>query len=304
MPILPRIILLLAAALTVGVGAGCSRVSFFYDNADWFAMRWSASLLDADSEQKAAWEPWFDNAVERHRGGLLDEVVTLLDALGRQLDEGTDSERLGCWLDAVDSSYRRHAELVVPVAVAVLSSIRPDQVEHLAGEFDQRNAEYADERLFDDPEAQQAARLERYVERVEDWVGDLDAAQQRLVARHVSAMPDITAEWLDYRRRQQQHLLGLLRSDAPAVELRSFLMSWWRDLADRPGALQAETDHLRDAFVAMLVDLDGTLDTGQRERATERLWDLRDGLAGARDDDRLPVRETVRLSCPGAGAVG
>lgn len=300
MPILPRILPLLAAALVVTAVAGCSRAALVYDNADWLAVRWSAKLLDADGEQKAQWGPWFSAAVERHRGELLDEVVMLLDGLTRQVDGGVDSAGLGCWVDAVDRSYRRHAELVVPVATSVLGSVRPAQIDHLAAEFDERNAEYAEETLFDDPERQQSERVDRYVERIEAWVGDLDAVQRRLVEVHVVALPDLASGWLDYRRRQQQHLLGLLRAGAPAADLEGFLLGWWRDLADRPAAMEAASDRLRDGVLTLLVDLDATLDPAQREHLLERIQDLRDGLATARPGDRSPTPETLRLSCAGA----
>jgi hypothetical protein len=303
MPILPRILLSVATALVVITVTGCSRAALVYDNADWLAVRWSASLLDADGEQKTQWRSLYSAAVERHRGELLDDVVTLLDALTSQVEDGVERARLDCWVGAVDRSYRRHAELFVPVAVSVLGSIRTAQIDHLSGEFDERNAEYAERTLFDDPAEQQAERVDRFVERIEAWVGDLDAVQRRLVEVHVAALPDLGPGWLDYRRRQQQHLLSLLRAGVPDGDLEAFLLGWWRDLADRPAAMEATSGRLRDGVLAMLVDLDATLDPGQRAYLLKRIGDLRDGLARARTGGDPPGPKDLRLSCAGSDGV-
>jgi hypothetical protein len=147
----------------------------------------------------------------------------------------------------------------------------------------------------------QQARVARYVERIERWIGDLSAGQRRLVEEAVSAMPDVAEGWLDYREEQQQSLLRLLRAGADRVALESFLTAWWVDLDGRPAALVKDSETLSRATLDLVLRLDATLSTEQRTTFLEQLADLREDLArlSGQEGKPLPV-QGAKLACIGA----
>jgi len=301
---MPRIFRLSSLLLIALLLSGCSRTALLYDNADWMAVRWVSSLLDADSRQKDQWQAMFGEVVEQHRAQLLPEVVALLHELEQQAESGIRTEFLECWLQAADDSYRRHVDLLIPTAVGVLRDIRWEQVDHLQSELDERNDEYREAKLFSDPAEQREARAERYVERIERWTGSLDNSQVDWVALQVARLPDVAGAWLDYRRDRQAELLALLRADPTESRLRAYLETWWQRFDHRAVDLERDTMRLRQGMVAMIDQLDRRLSAGQRRTLVENVRDLRVGLESASRQDDVLARTGARWpNCASAAAI-
>lgn len=272
-----------ALALLVLVGAACSTTELVYDNADWLLYRWVDGMVDARDGQSTAWRALMREAMDRHRRELLRPLVQLILGFEEMLRRRLDEPQLSCWLAAADRVYRAHAEWAGVPAVEVLAGLAPDQVAYLDRQFEERDTEYADGFLDPDAQRRERRRVERYVDRIERWTGDLSTEQLRLVEAMVGGLPDLADDWFGYRQRQQQRLLELLRSGADREALRQFLRAWWVDLAGREAPLVSKSQRVRQGVIALLVNLDGTLSQTQRARALDRLAELRAELTAAGD---------------------
>jgi hypothetical protein len=280
---------------------GCSRTDLVYSNADWLLQRWAADLLNPEPEQRDAWREVMKQAMQLHRRDLLPDVVRILRTAEVAAAGGLDRRELSCWTGLVEEAYLAHANWTVAPAAEVLGGVSSAQIEYLAEELRDRNRAYRDDYMDEDPVERQEARVARYVERIERWIGDLSAGQRRLVEEAVSAMPDVAEGWLDYREEQQQSLLRLLRAGADRVALESFLTAWWVDLDGRPAALVKDSETLSRATLDLVLRLDATLSTEQRTTFLEQLADLREDLArlSGQEGKPLPV-QGAKLACIGA----
>ncbi len=271
-----RQIILIAALIAL---SACSRTELVYRNADWLAYRWVDGLLDADQTQSEQWPLAFERVMQAHRRELLPRVVGLLQHASTLAERGLSAEDLDCLWLGTNGLIETHARLIVPTATQVLSDVSAAQIQHLRAELDERNAEYRSDYLDPDPREREAARVARFIDRIERWTGDLSIAQTQLVAGFLQGMPDIAADWLRYRESQQQRLLSLMGQENPRA-LQDFLTAWWVDQADRGPALLAARPILREGWIGMLVALDATLDEAQRDHLLTTITDLRDDLAG------------------------
>ncbi len=300
MSFVPKLAILLLAL----VAGGCSQTKILYENADWLAHRWASRLVDASTAQREAWRGEFGRMLEQHRDRLLPDVVALLDALAVQARAGLTVDGLICLAESADRLYRAHARLAAPLAARVLAEITPEQVTHLARQLEERNREYAADYLPDDPTQRRAERIERYVERIERWTGNLSRDQVALVDNAISVMPEIAADWLAYRRQQQDRLIRLLRETPVQGALQSFITAWWVDLADRPAELAHRVEQIRRKSVQLAVRLNAALTPAQRTHFLQRVGKLRDGLKGV-DGFPLHARTDTPLgTCGWAGRSG
>lgn len=293
MALWPRTVIILLLALA----AGCSRTELLYENADWLAGRWAGELMDASDQQQEAWHGRFRVAMSEHRRELLPELIVVLRRLESIVAGGPTTDALSCWLEAVEQVYSRHASWAVPPAADILLDISPQQLDHLAAELAERNQDYRDDYLDEDPQRRERDRIGRYAQRIEHWTGELSTEQLRLVEKAVRGMPDLTADWLAYRVQQQTRLLALLRSRVQRPVLQRFLREWWVELADRPAVLVDKTEQQRSGWVHLIVALAATLDAGQRAAVREQLADLRADLEGVQPDTtgvRLAWQDTTR----------
>jgi len=280
-----RRIVLIACLVTL---AACSRTELVYRNADWLAYRWVDGLLDADQAQRERWPLLFEQVMQEHRRELLPRVVSLLQQASVRAEDGLSRGDLDCLWQDTNLLIEAHARVVVPTGVQVLSDISAVQMEHLRAELEERNGDYREDYLDPDPGKREAARIGRFIERIERWTGSLARDQMRLVEAAVQGMPDVAAEWLDYREQQQQQLLAILRQQHPQA-LEDFLVSWWVDQANRGPVLNQAYPQLRDAWIRLLAALDATLDQRQRDHLLARIIDLRDDLAGEIDSEIDPL---------------
>ena len=269
--------------LIVLVLTACSRTGLVYDNADWLAYRWAAELLDADAPQRDDWRERFRQWHVTHRERLLPRVIDILYAMEAQAGDGLSSDRLACLLDDAERVYRAHARLTVPLAVDLLQDMSGEQRAHMAAELDRRNREYAEKYLDADPAARHEKRVERYLERIERWTGNLSDEQVSMVDAAVRKMPETAETWLAYRRQQQRRLLDLLDARADEAELATFLAAWWIDFADRPEALVGRIEQMRRASARLALRLDASLTSRQRSKFVKRVAKLRRDLEAVSD---------------------
>lgn len=283
-------IILITLALTA-----CSRTGLMYDNADWLAYRWAVKLLDADAPKRDDWRERFRQLHVTHRERLLPRVIDILYAMEVQAGEGLSSEGLACLLEDAERVYRAHAHLTVPLAVDLLQDMSGEQLAHLAAELDERNREYAEKYLDTEPAVRHEKRVERYLDRIERWTGDLSDEQVAMVDAAVLTMPETAETWLAYRRQQQRRLLDLLEARADEVELATFLAAWWMDFADRSEALVDRTENIRRASARLALRLDASLTSRQRSQFVKRVAKLRRDLEGVSDFPRhIAAREAIQ----------
>jgi hypothetical protein len=273
---------------------GCSRTDLVYSNADWLLQRWAAGLLDPESGQRDAWELVMEQAMQSHRRDLLPDVIQILRTAEVAAGDGLDPQELSCWSRQLEQAYRDHANWAVGPAAAVLGDVSPSQIDHLAAELRERNQEYREDYLDEDPERRHQARVERYTERIERWTGDLSTDQLRLVEQAVSAMPDLAEGWLAYREERQLRLLELLRAGVDRAALEDYLGAWWIDLEGRPAALAEEAEVLRLLSLDLVLRLDASLSVGQRATFVDK-------VAGVRNDfERLMGEQGQQVTAQAA----
>ncbi len=275
---------------------GCSRIELAYRNADWLIARWADGQLDLSRAQQRAWEPQLEAALERHRGEELPRLVAWLRMAEEGATQGLGTDELACLADWAEALYERHAQLAVTLALPLLEELGAEQIDHLRRQMRERNAEYRAEYLSGSPREQDAARAERYRERVERWTGRLNREQREMVAGSSRALPNLAALWLAYREDRQAGLLALLDAGAPRQELRAYLIGWWVDLAGRPPALAAASEQARGETLALLARLDISLTPDQRRTLVERLGRLRQDLRGLAQEPLLATEE-LRPAC-------
>lgn len=275
-----RIAIITAASLLV---AACSSVQLAYRNADWLIDDWAEHYIDFTPPQEDLWERELELALAVHRRLELPRIVGFIEAGERAAERGVSEATLGCLAREGEAFVRRHAELAVSLALPVLATLEPAQVDHLEAAMAERNREYVDKYLADDPEERLEDRVERILERITRWTGPLTRDQRAMLAREVAAMPDLAEAWLPYRQVQQARLLDLLRQDADASELEAFLTAWWVHGEDRPLELVEAAAATREGSVQMLVRLYRMMDGDQRRRLVDNLKDIRTDLAELTD---------------------
>jgi len=277
---------LILLTLVVVVATGCSRVTIFYNTADFFIEQYADDYLSLDSAQMVSWRPTLARALAQHRQDELPYLAAYFDDIHRATSAGFDAATVECLIDAFEEVYRRHFRLAVGLAAPLLASLTPDQVRALERRFAEDNEEDTkknNERV----ERRKRKRAERWAESAEWWIGPLDKQQLRIVREVTSAMPDTATAWTAYRSGKQADLIRLLDAKAGEDAIRTYLDDWLVDYKDIPSPLRAARLDIRAQVVQLFVRLDGSFTSGQRAHLQNRLAGLRDDFMELQKNPRM-----------------
>ena len=268
----------LAAVLLLALLAGCSAVEFAYNNADTW-LRWQAgSYLDLGDAQAEEFNRRLGAFLAWHRAQALPQYARLAQDAGLRLQRGATLQDLVWGYDAIRQQSREGLRRAGVELGDLLDRLSSAQIEHLERRFAEDNRKYAREWLEGTPEERRGRRYKRLVHALEDWLGELSDAQRERVRQFNDSAP-LNGELREReRRRRQAELLAMLRARESARRLPDWAAHW--DRGREPGFAAANRAYV-DSMLAMLADLERSLNPRQRDAAIARLREY------ARDFDLL-----------------
>ena len=266
---LPAGAAVIAAALALTACSGLARLA--YNNIDWVLLERLDDFVDLRPEQRDVLEVRFESMHTAHRSKELPEIVALLRDIRAAVANGLEREQLDELHLRALNTYRRHAELLLPVVSQTLAQSDPAQVDHLAGRFEEHRNDFEKEYLEGDLQDYSAARVERTVGRLRDWLGYLTPAQKQRVEKGVGALPANGHDWLTFVRAEQLGLVAALRAGADGTEIEARLRTWWISLERLDSKVRRRLDQSRERWKVLAIELDATLEPEQRANLLERL---------------------------------
>lgn len=271
--LLPRII----GALLLVFLAGCSAVRIGYNNAPALAYWWLDGYVDFNDAQSALVRNSLAELQAWHRREELPAYAELLRQM-QQLAPGDVTPPQVC---ALSSAARRHVQRLGEQAAEgmarMVPRLQPDQLRHLAQQFDKHNQTWREEWLDGSPAELQARRLKRTLERTESFYGRLSEAQRTLLRQRIASSGfDPELAWRE-RLRRQQDMLQVLREyrngDRPAHVKAELLALVQRSLDSPDPVYRAQFEQLLLDGCQTMAALHNSASPAQRRRLADKLRD-------------------------------
>lgn len=272
-----RYIPMLAAALLV---AACSftrlaymNTSFAYDNATPMLAWMAGDYVDMSGGQKDWVRERLQRAMAWHRAQELPEYRRFLEKVLARAEDGTISADDARFVHrSVRAYYHRALDYLAPDIADLLLQLDEEQVAQLEAKFDKDNKKFVKESIKGSPDERRRRDAKKYLEHLEEWVGDLTEEQRELVYNRVAALGEFPEDQLADRRYRQMGIVAIAKTRPPrdkAVdEVRRLLVRTdsWR----RPEYI--EKVRQRDERLFQLVaDLGATLSAEQRAALQNRI---------------------------------
>ena len=247
---------------------GCSATQFAYNNADTY-LRWQADrYLDVQEEQSEELDRRLAAFLAWHRAKALPQYARLGEEAAARMLRGIKREDLEWSYDAMRAQAREALGVAAREAAALLDGLSPAQINRLERRLAEDNRKFAKERMQGTMEERQKRRVKRNLERLEEWFGPLNEAQEARVRRYGERVPYYSELQERDRKRRQAELVAMLRARQAKQRLVPWLQDWE---AGREPAYVAAVRATRAEMYDLLLDLDRTLSAAQREHAAARL---------------------------------
>ena len=255
---------------------GCSAVKIGYNNAPSLTYWWLDSYIDFDETQTRQVREGLDALHAWHRKTELPAYAATLRQMQR-LAPGQVAPEQVCELLALTRAHlQRLGEQAERTISAVTPSLKPQQLQHLALQFDKRNRKWREEWLDGSPAERSARRLKLAVERAEMLYGRLDEAQLAILRQGI-ATSGFDAN-LSYREvlRRQQDIVQTLKEHSSEPARTAHVKAETLALINR--SLNSPDPAYRSYFEKMsaqscrtLAALHNSTSPAQRENALDRL---------------------------------
>lgn len=277
-----RYIKVLFWAGLIGLLTACSTAELFYDNADRLLLKQLNAYLGLTNAQQEQVIVLLRERLAYNKQNELPRYHAFLTQVRQSLADELTPAELDELLAQTEILYTDTAAGFLSPLAKILAMLDPDQINYLAERLADDMAD-SRERLEEREPDWQEQRVNRLLERAEEWLGELDAAQQAMLRDYALALPDAYAATLAYRSKRQDGLLDLLRSGAAAPAIEKYLAANWLHDEQLDPALAAQWQRQSAMFHALALRLDTTLSAEQRQHLLDKLDEYRELLVALHD---------------------
>jgi len=254
----------------------CSSLQLGYNNAETLLMYSLDSYLRLDDEQQKLARNRVGELHRWHRATQLPGYVQLLDEAQRKVAGPVTAADVLAFNAGVNRNLAAIGEQAAPDIAQLALTLQPAQIERLADRL-ARDASKARREVvrFAGPESLDQ-RVDRYVERAEDWLGTLSAEQRELIRAALAQRPAAHQAWLEERERRSSDLVAVLtrvRAEQPPPETAA---RWIRDYlaelaAPREAARRAQLEQNRLDNATLVAQLLNSATLAQRAALVKKL---------------------------------
>lgn len=254
----------------------CSTVRLSYGQGPMLTYWWMDSYVDFSSDQaspaKAALENWFD----WHRSTQLTQYASLLASIAAQAKGSVSTPQVCDRMHQIEQGLLRGFEHAVPAMANIIHRFSPAQLRHLEMRFAKADDSLAADYLDRPTSEWQEKSLERWLENLTAFYGELNAQQRAKLAAALKAMPFDPQIWLKERRQRHAHIVATLQAlkakDADTQQIEAALSAFAVMAMQSPhDAYRVYRANLKQAQCELLARLHNEASADQRTRAVEKI---------------------------------
>lgn len=268
---LPRII----GALLLLLLAGCSAVRTGYNNAPTLLYWWLDGYVDFTDAQEQTVRSSLAELHRWHRREELPAYAELLARLQQAADAPVTPEQACSYTAQVRAHLQRLVTQSVDGLARVAPTLRAEQLRHLDLQLEKNNQKWREQWLDGSASELLERRLERTVERFENFYGRLSDAQKSLLRQRLVASGfDPRQAWSD-RLQRQEDMLRVLQEhrgeERPAHVKAEMLALLQRSLEPQDAGARARLERMWQEGCQTLAALHNSASVEQRRRMLEKL---------------------------------
>jgi len=256
-----KVTLALAAAALL---AACTALRLAYDNADTYLLFRAKSYLDLDAKGSDELDERIDEFFAWHRRTALPQYARLSEEAAKRVTRGLSREDLVWGYDSLVAHARQSLRFAAERVAPLLDRLTPQQVAHMERRFAEDNRKFAREYLRGSEAERRKRRARRLEERLEDWLGNLSHVQAEKVRQFSERTPLYDELRAKDRQRMQAEFVDMIRKRETQKRLPDWIANW--DHGRDPAHLAA-SERFRQEYLTLLLEIDKTLSSEQRNRA-------------------------------------
>jgi hypothetical protein len=180
-----------------------------YDFAPTLLTRQVDKFIPLRADQRQLVDQHFRQLHGWHRASQLPAYATTLTELDDRFRSQVDVNAVKAVRDRVPAIWAPVAERLAEPMADLLLTIDASQIEESRKRFAVANKKMRADYASANPKEREAARVKRYIERAEFFLGSLSAAQEQEIKRMALALPPNEDLWMEEREARQKRFIEL-----------------------------------------------------------------------------------------------
>lgn len=246
---------------------GCSTVSLFYRNADWYLQHKIDGYTSFNARQEETIRREISNYLDWHRKYALPEYIIFLQNLNgtAQYDGHLKAERIALLRAQMMDLYRKSLMPAIRPAAEILSILDSRQIQELSDNLAEENNKQKQELRDIGRDAYLDKRAAKTLDFLEGLVGDLSREQRQQVREMSRRLPLVRDIYIEQRETNQGRLIKMLNGHAGADRVASFMSLWiLTPDATRTAQQQHDIRAFETASDEMIANIQGMLTIRQK----------------------------------------
>lgn len=268
-------------ALALG---GCSMVQLGYDHLDTLAQWKIADYVSFNDAQQRQFDQSFDALWAWHRKTQLPRYADLLREIAAGVGGPPPAARIDGWLTRAEELGKTVAQRADAPTAALLATLSDAQVQHLIEQIARDRRHRAEKWARRSAEQRRDQQERKMRDRLEDWIGDLDAAQRQRLHQWAQQRKPTTELGLAVYQAWNARLASVLKTRRQDGFQQRFDALFTDDVNPDQTRLDALNQSNRANWVALVSDLGASLSEAQRAHLQHRLRDTADQLQQLADE--------------------
>ena len=268
---------------------GCSSVSLFYRNADWYLQHKIDGYTSFNARQEETIRREISNYLDWHRKYALPEYIIFLQNLNgtAQYDGQVKTEKVALLRGQMMSLYRKSLAPAIKPAAEILSSLDSRQIQELERNLAEENKKQQREELDMGRDAYLDKRAYKTLDFLEGLVGNLSREQRQEVKEMSRRLPLVRDIYIEQRETNQGRLIKLLRDNAGTDRIASFMSLWiLTPDATRTAQQQHDIRAFETASDEMIANIQGMLTIRQKSHLHKEISRYIDELQNLTTDTK------------------
>ena len=268
---------------------GCSTVSLFYRNADWYLQHKIDGYTSFNARQEETIRREISNYLDWHRKYALPEYIIFLQNLNgtAQYDGQVKTEKVALLRGQMMSLYRKSLAPAIKPAAEILSSLDSRQIQELERNLAEENNKQKREELDMGRDAYLDKRAYKTLDFLEGLVGNLSREQRQKVREMSRRLPLVRDIYIEQRATNQGRLIKLLSDHAGADRIAALISLW---ILTPDAARTAQQQHDIRAFETasdeMIANIQGMLTIRQKSHLHKEISRYIDELQNLTTDTK------------------
>ena len=167
----------------------CSGLKLAYDNLPTLSYWWLDDYFDISQPQSAPLKTGLANLHQWHITTELPQITPLLGEIAEKLSQPITAQQVCAWGVATEPHVYAVTDAAAVMAAPLLTRLSPKQLAHFDAAVKDKNDEWRDDWLNAKPEKLSERRLERTVDNLERFYGDLSNEQTETIAAALARQP-------------------------------------------------------------------------------------------------------------------